>query len=512
MKKKQYKETLKFDLVTPDKLGITEAGVTLGIKERDFVEYNSFVRENYAAGWKFPDTTGMVIPAGLELKEENFLLVPFRLLTATMVGAYSYKAAYFPAKVLRKAVPMLLGKGVFTNHDMDPNMWSGFVVKTSWEPEKIVNGETIPAGINGVLAIDTTIPRNKELAMGIVAGAVYSNSVSIEFMWEPSHKFANDNEFFWNLGYEAEDGNMIHRIATEVVNMHETSLVPLGADPYAKRLDSEGNAINVDKGSVYTQQNASASFMAEFNRATTEKSYVITSILDKNILSLTGKQATKPLFQMNEKTIKALIALFGLTDPNLLTEEHIGKFAVIPKGDYANFSSIKGAALAELKKTNPAIADLDVSEFMKTHTFVASAELANLQADRQRVTELTAQVSTLSAEKVALEVDAKHGKDHLEQQRELVKKFYRLEKGDKADETVVGLFDKASREELAALVKAQGLTIAGEFSYHCADCGSGKFDFRSSVNGAGEGDPNKTTTPLEIVTADDIREKRRWGK
>lgn len=184
-------------------------------------------------------------PENIAIDPEQVLLVPFRLISATTVGANSYKATYFPAEVLEASMPLLINKPIYRNHDMDPDCWLGVVQAVEWGRSYLQGTTEIPAGINGMLAIDTQNEANAELARGIVMQAVRSNSVTVEFEWIPSHQFEFDFQFWDALGTMV-DGRMVTRVVTNILDYHETSIVGLGADPFAKLIGDNGELIDID--------------------------------------------------------------------------------------------------------------------------------------------------------------------------------------------------------------------------------------------------------------------------
>ena len=513
--KKTYKAFMQFSLAElKAELSIKEAGVTIGMPTTDTDKFNNLAAEKFNINLNDippPNTEGMRIPEGLEPKAEDFLYVPFRLLSATMVAAGSWRSTMFPAKVLRKATDMLLGKGVFTDHDDRPKNWTGYVAKTQWQAATKQNGETIPGGINGLLAIDTTEERNRDVAKGIINGAVYSNSVGIQFMFKMSHDYDDEWEFRRRVGTIHEDGTMVHLIVTDIIDIHETSLVNLGADPYAKRIGTDG-LINVDNGGTYTED-AANTLNLSFNKENETNKFNIVCGLNKNVLFLTGKEYSnnameKPkVKKMNEKLIKALLAKFGVKSIEDLTEQVVNDFTTT---DDATIK-VKALALSKVQEKDEAIADVDLAKFAESHVFVSTDELAELKQSVSKVEELTATVAELEATKVTLTANAAIGESFLQSQRDLAKKLYRLEKMDAADETIVALFDKASQEELSALIKQHGIVIGDKFSYSCGDCGSHDFKFQSSKENL-ENEPTTEDSGLKIVNANTIREQRLRNK
>lgn len=184
------------------------------------------------------------VPEGIQTAAEDFLVVPFRLLSATIVGQWWQTTDFRDEAVLRASTSMLKDQPVYTEHYVKTDNWAGKVQDTTWTPSYTQNGTTIPAGIDGLLAIDTSIDRNLDLAKGILVGAVDSNSVTVAFEWEQSHEMSED-DFYWMLGQEI-DGEVVARRVTKIIKYFETSLVPEGADPFAKRIDEQGNLVRVE--------------------------------------------------------------------------------------------------------------------------------------------------------------------------------------------------------------------------------------------------------------------------
>ena len=186
-------------------------------------------------------------PEAVATNPEDIYMVPFRLISATTVGSGSWQSTTFPEQVLRDAANMLLNKPVFMDHSDEVDDSIGVVQSVSFTERYIQDdGEMIPAGIDGMLAINTSIPKGLQVAKMIEMNGLCSNSVTVQFEWEPSVDFADEDLFWWNLG-NTIDGVEVSRNVTRVLDFHETSIVTLGADPYAKKIDADGNLVNIDK-------------------------------------------------------------------------------------------------------------------------------------------------------------------------------------------------------------------------------------------------------------------------
>lgn len=514
--KKTYKAFMQFSLgELKAELAIGESGINIGMPTTDVDQYNNLATESFNTNLKdieMPSLDGMGVPENLKPKTEDFLYVPFRLLSATMVAAGSWRSTMFPAKVLKKATGMLLKKGVFTDHDDRPKNWTGYVAKTTWQNATQQNGNTIPGGINGLLAIDTTIDRNRDIAKGIVSGAVYSNSVGISFSYKMSHEYENVWNFREKVGTIHDDGRMVCMEVSEVIDIHETSLVYLGADPYAKRIGDDG-LVNVDNGGVYeglTKNTTQLSFKKEYE---TNK-FTIPCGLNKNVLFLTGKRdstisATNQTtdIDMEKNIVAALLAKFNIASVEELTEDFIKNFGT---RETSTLSVVKSLALSRVQEKDGSIDSVNLDKFIESNVFVSTIELESLKQSDSKIKDLEAKVTELEAAKVTLSDNAKLGADFLSSQRDLAKKFFRLEKLNKVDateiETICGMFDKASPSELQALIKQHGLTIGGQFSYTCGDCGSPEFKFQSTEEGLdGEQNP-KEDKVLKVVNPQTYRD------
>lgn len=240
-------------------------------------------------------------PEAIQTNPEDIYLVPFRLLSATVVGAGSWKATFFPENVLRESMPLLLNKPIYRNHWMDPDYWLGTVREVSWTQSYNQGNIMVPSGIDGLLAIDTSTQMNADLAKGINNGAVRSNSVTVEFEWEPSHDFEFEWQFWETLGTMV-DGRMVTRVVTRILDYHETSIVGLGADPFAKQIGEDGNLIDIDRANSDGLEVAERTFenegeRAEFIKLAKSNSFNLDCEPENNFLQLskTDKMAKKKI-------------------------------------------------------------------------------------------------------------------------------------------------------------------------------------------------------------------------
>ena len=175
----------------------------------------------------------------------------FRILSETVVGKDSYKASDFSIQnVLKDSVQKLVGIPVYLNHSIYRVENSiGTIVKAYYQEAMTDDeGKFIPGGINATLRINAK--DNPRIANALLAESpyIYSGSVTVSFLWKPSHDM---EDFRWMIGEKADDGTIISRQATEILDYFEYSLVWLGADPYAKMI-SNGKPYHVDWSSAPT--------------------------------------------------------------------------------------------------------------------------------------------------------------------------------------------------------------------------------------------------------------------
>lgn len=251
--------------------------------------------EKYVEGFHHQDFVSALrntdqVPAGVAPSEDNMVLIPFRLISATIVGAGSWKATEFTEEVLRESMGMLLNQPVYTNHDdWEVENALGKVEQVAWtsafrQLDMQEGSVTIPSGIDGVLSILTTDERGSSIATKVVAGIINSNSVSVYFEWEPSHPIESTEDlysFYDKIGTFDEDGNMYRRIVTKITGYAETSLVTLGADPFAKKINSDGTVNRPELGAAVDFAKDKDAVSEKFNNITIDDaiSYAKFSVL-----------------------------------------------------------------------------------------------------------------------------------------------------------------------------------------------------------------------------------------
>lgn len=369
-----------------------------------------------------------------------------------------------------------------------------------------MQGDTkVPSGIDAMVLIDAKT--NPKIARGVLMGSVFSNSVTIDFDWIPSHEFENEEDFYMSIGKLHTDGKMVRRIVTKIHDYFESSLVWLGADPYAKAIDNEGDLVNIDVSNVYEYTRTSFSKKhkidldkIEDEEDKDEKNLKIDFAMDKNVLSLRQNLSNNENTEEMDKFWVAFLAAFGAS-LNLKAEDKLDTFSqekideIIGKLQLSNpeenkFStvgkSVQEQVLKFVQASKPEVTEVNMTEFMATHTFIAKEELEN--------------------HKTALEsykADATIGQNYLKSRKDEAIRLYKTSV-DAPDENVIKLFNEADNSAIDGLLAQYTKKATEKFSGKCTSCGSTDFTFQSTFTKDEEG---ATETSQGTFTAQDFREQ-----
>lgn len=457
-------------------------------------------------------------------KPEDYIKVPFRLLSATIVGAGTWKATDFSnAHLLQSSRHMLEGKGVYKDHETDVNNWVGIIEAVKWSEGYITeDGVKVPAGIDGILAIDTKV--DIKLARGLMAGAIYSNSVTVEFEWAKSHDL-EDSDFFNQLGKIGADGKMVRRIVTKITNFHETSLVWLGADPFAKAYAPDGGLKHIDvSGIVNFAKSKFGEDKAEFGDETEDrktfytnsKNFEINCGIDENVLSLAKNKDNFNKELMDKKLMAAFLLTFGKSFGITKSVEELTADEIIPhlnklsyqseedKAKMAEFAKFEGKVAEFLKATNPEVESVNVSNFLEEHTFIKTAEMANLTADAKLGQEFKevfeVKEGSYSKEQFSeLKTNADMGIQALQNSRDEAIRLYKISVGEEnVDAKVLETYQKADIDTAKGLIKQYTKGATGKFTASCKSCGSKDVSFQSAVVENEEGDNKGASAQVDL--------------
>ncbi len=515
-KKKSYRGQMSYDKGT---LALGAAGISMPYLPKDELDHS---RENYKSsqdwlsfGWMGNDPKYYENAAVTSImpKPEDFVEVPFRLLSATIVGGGSWKATDFTnTKMLKKSTPLLDGKPLYKDHETDLDNWVGLVNGTKWSKSFVADdGTVVPAGIDGILAID--IKTNPKVARGVLLGSVFSNSVTVDFAWEMSHPFENEWDFYNKVGTTGSDGKMIRRIATEIYDYYESSLVWLGADPFAKAITESGELKHIDKSSIYkySKSKTSLGFSKELIKPedqdkdiTTPSRYIIDFGVSRDLSPLTKRKKTKfNTEEMDKKFVLAFLAAFGgdlgidKGVENMTAEEaiaHLGKLQY--KKDPSPEDVVKlsiADKMLELTKGNEAFTELSTKpELLEGIELIKTEDAVKFKADAAKVITLNTEIETLTKTSAI-------GEKYLKLKRDEAIRLYKTSVGEsEVSEEVVSLFNKAEDAAIEGILKQYTKSATEKFSGSCASCGSHEFKFQSSFqDGSEEG-------TAEEVTADSV--------
>jgi len=416
--------------------------------------------------------------------EDDLVEFPFRQLSATIVGAGSWKATDFSkGNVLKKSMPMLEGVPAYRNHHTFVGNEVGHIGTPTWSNSYTnADGKKIPAGIDAPFIIDKILEPKLVRQLSSPRSPVKSSSVTVVFEWEASHDFDKEWMFWDMLGTFAEDGEMVRRIVTNITAYYESSLVWLGADPFAGKLDENGEVVEIDQASVIENSRSGEEFEQFYKK---HKKYFIYSCSEseKDILLKMNKEGgpqshskTEKQTAMNKKLLEK-IAQLNNCKVDEVTEEMIEKFDVIETDK-----------LAALEKADSEVKTLKADkEAEEGKVKTLTDEKAQLEKDNKENAE---KVEKLEKEAKENEAKIKAGEAHLNSMREHTKEVYTKFAGDKVDDTIVKEIEGNNIEELEAKLKLFGAEAVTKFGAHCTTCNSSEhISYRSSIdNGGGVGD------------------------
>lgn len=403
----------------------------------------------------YPD----VKPEDLVPQDADFAYPVFRALSETRVNKWG-PINFGATNALKASIKKLKGQAVYTNHEMVTGNEVGAVMEVFWDEAYTANGTKIPAGINVRLKLDGKA--NPKLVRSIMMDppSVHSVSVTVEFEWEQSHPAMSREEFFNKIGNYDAEGKLIERVVTNVVNFHEISLVPHGADPYAQKVNEEGVINNPE----YAGQRAKMKFSAEEFKAKghyMDWKDVASFSLDETIPATqtktnTSKTSNQNSTEMDEQLLIFLRAQFGLANdaPESVVKAKLMEQLPILQANTATLTTTKDA-LTALQAKFPEGSELLTAE---TKTKLTQLEEAK--------TQLTARVTAEKAEAL---------------------KLYHIVCGgaDKADNAITKMIADASPETTLALLKQYKAQAEEKFSATCQACGSTNVKRTSTASNTG---------------------------
>lgn len=392
-------------------------------------------------------------------KDADFIEPVYRLLSEVIVNKESNPVDFSINGVLRASTKLLIGQTINCDHSTDIANAIGSVKHTYWQESYKSGGLVIPAGINGVLKIDAKA--NPRIARGILMDppSVHSNSVSVRFSWDKSHPKLEGYDFWEKVGTYDEKGELIRRIVTEVECYYETSLVSHGADPFAQKVDDQGNLNNPKFASRQSYSYRTGEVEYYFMDL---KTLSKAKVLNNNTMVFnndSNNPKTNNSGNMTKEEILALMVGAGLLQ--------------LAEGKEVNEENVKEAiqALIAAKTT-------------------AESNVATLKQEKEtldaKVIQLQGEINTLTQKVDENKAMVTLGTDYLTNLRsETVANFKKLH-GEKADENIITLIGTADAKQLLALGKSYTEDLEKKFPMSCKDCGSHNVN-RGSASSEGEG-------------------------
>lgn len=408
----------------------------------------------------YPDAT----PEDVQPKDGEFIQPLFRMLSNTVVIS-NRGLIEFPADVLKASISKLPGQALYPNHDSQIGNELGVITDTVWQDSYKVRDITIPAGINGRVKIDAKA--NPRVARGLMMNppSIHSVSCTVVYKWVKSHPDMDDSKFYNLMGTYDDKGNLVRKVATNILYYTELSLVSGGADPFAKKLDKDGKIILpsfAKEQSVETTTNLSYSH----DWANVKLYY------DKESFSKFNNNEKQE--QMNEKEIielvGTLLGLQGVTKDNL-------------KAELESFVSKKNNLV---EPASLEIGDIKGWDKVKESFEAMKTELETLRPLKEK------------------ESFIKAGEDHLKEVREEAVKFYKLtlKEGQAEDENIVNLINSSNLDQAVAMKKQYQESADEKVPLTCTECGSHNIS-RASSKKEDEGGSNDKAA----MSYEDIRER-----
>lgn len=422
-------------------------------------------------------------------KADDFYLFPWRHISACIVGAGSYKATDFSeGNVLKKSLSLLQGRPAYLNHNQVVNEEIGVVGETTWRNSYTNDdGIKIPGGIEAPFVIDGVLQPKLVRQLSSPVSPIDSASVTTIFMWEASHDFEHDGDFYWHLGEEI-DGTIVRRVAKEMKSYEESSMVWMGADPFAKMLDDNGKIVNIDKAAAYSKNKFSKD--PDLSKYDPRAKYYVVDCLDKEkLLHLSNssidfsKAKTQNDNTMDDKLIIFLASFFATTPENIKT----GKFSVT---DAEKIVTIDG--FSKMKTDSQSFATVSTEKAsLETKVTGLETEVASLKADKTKLEK------TVSDNKVSVDSYAKIITDAKAE----AKRIYGVFSKGKPEKTIEDEVEaEVSLEKINKKIEMWGGSAVGQFGGECNSCHSKDISFRSSKpEGEPTGDDKMDLTGLLSV-------------
>jgi hypothetical protein len=402
----------------------------------------------------YPDVT----PEDLEPSESEYIYPLFRALSEVIIDKWTPYDFSTPG-VLKASLDLLVGQTVYVNHDMVIGNEVGVVEACEYQEAYIATGPDgkeimVPGGINARFKIDGK--SNPKTARGIMSTppTIHSVSVTVNFDWIPSHGMPID-EFYEKLGQVGQDGELIRAIVTEIKSYYEISLVPHGADPFARKIDEESGKIVsphiADRKYAFGKKD-------KYEWVKEGHQFIASDLYSQMSLSFNGTISNGD----GKNTIPTPFK------DNQVKED--------PKSSNPNFHS--------MQTLNPV--QLAAMLGLSSEQITPEAVLAQLQANhkellilrdevkelRETKAELNTKVTELKQSNDQLKLHASIGENHLNLLRTETERLYHLLNPENPDVVMLTLIAQSNYEGLRSLKAQFESSVDKKFQGVCRSCGS----------------------------------------
>ncbi len=436
-------------------------------------ELKTFREEYFFGGDYTQSVTGD--KADAVAQKEDFIPFVFRHLSATVVGAGTWKATDFSdEKVLKKGMKLLQHKPVYINHNLKTNNIVGVNGKVKWVEKRTgKDGKEIPAGIEAPIWIDGKL--HQDLTRKLTAFPVphiQSVSVTVDFSWIPSHEFKdrNGNDDEWEFERQiglVVDGKMVRRVVTKITAFYETSLVWLGADPFAKIINKEGEPLNIERSGVIDKkefdQDPYCSVYKNCGKYFIEDKFAA----EKKTLSYSkgNNHKDENSENMNSEELKALKTKLGLTAEQDITADVLANFEIVAKKDYselnnkvANLEKEKGSLESKITALN---SDNEILKPFKTQ----------IEDFKEKIKDTNISMDNL------VEFALESNKNLNDAREECIKSYKATLGKEESAESVINMINAADLSTVNGLMQSYGKTAFEKFGATCSACGSKEIKF-----------------------------------
>lgn len=432
-------------------LGLPAVGIEKSLEKFGLFESASPNFNTYHPGVK---------PEDLVVTEGDIVKPVFRLLSAGLIRRPYDAVDFSDEKVLKASMPKMLGQTVYPNHEMLVGNEIGSVGEVFWQESYRKDNIKVPAGINGIFHIDAKSHPKIARGLSLDPPTIHSNSVTVAFNWEPSHKFDTNEAFFNKLGTIAEDGKLVRRVVTEITAYYETSLVPHGADRFAKIMGKDGKIQNpklTDRGKF--------SFNPE-EEAKQGPRYYFIDFKDLESFSEEPSTLSEPIINPEDKStnMKEVILL-------------VSQLFAVQLAEDTTEETLTQVLRTEVDKLSAKVKD---AETLTTQLQDAQSKLTKAEQDLAALQQ--------KAPMIAL------GETTLTETRNEVKRLYGLLKDEKSqDVAILTAIENGDLAYLNAVKKDYAAQVDKKYPMSCKSCNSTDISRASAAVGE-EGGKNEVDT------------------